>query len=310
MRLSVVVTIVDGGAALERCVAALLAQQDAPAIDVILPFDDTAARDVAFAAALPAVRLVPLGAVGPLRQSRCGLSQHALYDWRRAAGVAAARGDVVALVEDRAIPRVDWAAAIARLHREQSSGAIGGAVENADAGTLNWAVYFCDFGRYQLPFSPGAATAASDVNVSYKRSVLDSIRSVWIDGFHEPTVHAELVRRGAGMFRSPDVVVYQARGPLHLGALCRERVVAGRRYASIRSTGMSRPSRLARILATPLLPFVLVCRTLRDRLKRDRSIGRFAAALPAVLLLLSAWSLGEAIGYVRSEPSTPNRPAT
>jgi GT2 family glycosyltransferase len=41
MRLSVIVTIVDGGETLERCLTALANQEAAPSFDVLVPWDDT-----------------------------------------------------------------------------------------------------------------------------------------------------------------------------------------------------------------------------------------------------------------------------
>ncbi len=49
---------------------------------------------------------------------------------------------------------------------------------------VNWAVYCCDFGRYQGPLPPGAADFVSDSNVAYKRRALDAVRELWSERRH------------------------------------------------------------------------------------------------------------------------------
>src|SRR4051812_9759021 len=126
MRLSVIVTIVDGGDALARCLAALGGQQSAPAMDVMVPFDSTVSDIPAFTARFPDVRFLPLGTVTTIRSPTGPAGQHELFDRRRAAGLAAASGDLVAILEDRGVPDPDWADTIVQLHRQLSHGVIGG----------------------------------------------------------------------------------------------------------------------------------------------------------------------------------------
>jgi hypothetical protein len=295
MVLSVVVTIVDGGAALRRCLEALECQRHAPS-QVLVPFDDTVPADALDAAAFPHVTFLPLGAIDTASPKTSQLGQHELFDRRRAAGLAAATGDLVAMLEDRGIPRPDWAASLVALHRDVPYAAVGGAVENGASNLLNWAVYFCDFGRYQRPFQARVSRFASDVNVSYKRPALESIRSVWVSRYHEPAVHDALGRGGETILLSPVPIVDQLRGKLRLGPLITERIAWGRVYACGRFHGADRRARLRRLAVLPVIPFVLFFRAFRDRLVRRRSLGVFLLAAPCLAMLLCAWTLGEAIG--------------
>ena len=155
MLLSIVVTIVDGGAVLSRCLEALASQNDPPPMEVIVPYDDTVTGMAPVMARFEAFVFVSLGNL-PAGAPKAGPGgQHELFDRRRAAGLAVANGDIVAILEDRGVPRSDWASAAARLHGELGHAVIGGAIENGLDRMLNWAVYFCDFGRYQLPFAAG-----------------------------------------------------------------------------------------------------------------------------------------------------------
>jgi hypothetical protein len=91
----------------------------------------------------------------------------------------------------------------------------------------------------------------------------------------------------------------QQRDDLRLRDALIERFAWGRSYAGVRSAGFARGRRLGFALATPLLPLLLSARIAALVWRRGgvARIGRFVGALPWVLLLLAAWSAGEAAGY-------------
>lgn len=306
MLLSVVVTIVDGGAALRRCLDALARQRNAPPLEVLVPIDDTIAASMPPADLFPRFKFLALGPVTTRHPALSALGQHELFDRRRAAGLAAATGDLVAMLEDRGVPRPDWAAAFTRLHATTPHAAIGGAIENGIPRPLNRAAHLCDFGRYQLPFRAGVSGFASDVNVCYKRAALDSVKAFWQERYQEPIVHDALIAAGRTIFLSPEPVVDQMRQDLRLGALCRERFAWGRVFAALRIARMGWLERLARIASSPALPPLLMLRIIRDRIARRRDVLSFLAVAPSVLLLVCAWSAGEAAEYVlnRADPAT------
>ena len=118
--LSVVVTIVEGGEALRRFLGALRAQADGPPLEVIVPFDASAGSVAGLSREFPEYTFLDLGAVPTTRAPETASGQHELYDRRRAAGLAAARGDLVAILEDRGIPRPDWSRTAVRTARPSS----------------------------------------------------------------------------------------------------------------------------------------------------------------------------------------------
>jgi hypothetical protein len=300
--LTAVVTIVDGEASLERCLIALETQSGVSALEIIVPWDDSVADVPALAARHPRCRFLPLGTIETKRPKAGPAGRHELFDRRRAAGLAAAGGELVAILEDRGVPRPDWAHTMERLHASLAYAVIGGAIENGRRNLLNWAVYFCDFGRYQLPFAAGARPYVSDVNVCYKRRALDLTRDLWTERYHETTVHWALQRAGEKLYLSPEPVVEQHRDGLRLAALVSERLGSGRLFAYTRGRETGRPRRLILAALTSVLPFLLLARQLRDRVRRRRSIGAFLGAAPVCWLLLAAWSAGEALGYLTGEP--------
>lgn len=294
--LSVVVTIVDGGEVLRRFLQALTSQEDPPSMEILVPYDESVSGTSGLAREFPSVQFPRLGPIKTERPIRSAAGQHELYDRRRAAGLAAARGSLIAILEDRGWPRADWARTVVRLHRDDHA-VIGGAIEGARAGLLNWAFYVCDFGRYGLPFESGPATWVSDVNVTYKRRVIDETRDLWKERFREPVVHWALLKRGESLFLSSELVVEHHRPPTRLGPLLLERFHWGRLFGHIRAMHVGLARRAVYIASGPLLPPLLLARHGRTQYRKG-NLARFVPAIPATAMLLVAWTAGEVWGCV------------
>jgi Glycosyl transferase family 2 len=302
VRLSVVITVVDGHEALERCLRSLTRQDDVPAMEVIVPYDDSIEEVGRLARAFPTFRFLALGRMDTAKPKSGAAGQHELFDRRRSAGLAAARGTLIAILEDRGVPRSDWARAIVSLHERFPHAVIGGAIENGRDRRLNWAVYFCDFGRYQRPLPEGPASYVSDVNICYKGAALQRVAELWRGRYHETTVHWALQRAGETLFLSPDAVVDEIRDDLKLSSLLRERFAWGRLYGYTRARELPATRRLAMTLLSPMLPLLLLFRLALLQRRKGVTFGRFVAVSPIVLILLTAWSLGEMIGYATGAP--------
>lgn len=301
--LTVVVTVVSdtseqaGTAHLEGCLEALRRQVNPPSMEVLVTCE----------AGLPGIKQLKQQfpeagfiTVEKLRTARSGPSREH-HDELRGIGMRKARAPLIALVEDVGRPDPNWAAALVKEHG-QSYSAIGGAMENGIDRPLNWALYFGDFGRYQNPVSRGQSFFVSDANVCYKRGALEQVAESWADTYSESRVHAALVARGEVMALSPDVVVYQHRLNLRLGAALVERYVWGRSYAAIRVEGVAAWRRAVFALLCPLLPSVLFLRQLRKVLSTKRNRAAFVRAFPLTAMLDVAWSYGEFVGYVTGHP--------
>jgi hypothetical protein len=238
-----------------------------------------------------------MGPIATDRPATTAAGQHELYDRRRAAGLAACRGNLVAIVEDRGVPRPDWAATVVRLHTAHPHGVIGGAIEPVRSSLLNWAFWVCDFSRYGLPFPSGPAAWVSDVNVSYKRAALEATRALWQDRYQEPVVHWALVERGDVLFLSNELVVDHQMAPQRFLGLLPQRFDWGRLFGSIRARHTTTVVRLALILLAPAIPVVVLLRHGRVQVRRGEG-ARFLLAVPLLLALLTAWTAGEAVGYL------------
>lgn len=298
--LSVIVTIIDGGAVLRRFLDALVNQQQPPRLEVIVPYDASIGETGQLARDYAEVRFLELGEIRTERSLLSAAGQHELYDRRRAAGLAASTGDLVAVLEDRGVPRPDWARTLVKQH-EQPYGVIGGAIECAPCNLLNWAFYVCDFGRYGLPIESGPASWVSDINVSYKRRIVDETRDLWKERFREPIIHWALLERGETLYLSSEMVVVHGRPPMTLRTLLPERFHWGRLFGHIRALHAGVPRRFASAALGPFIPFVLLARHARTQ-HRKGQLRRFVKAAPLAAMLIAAWTAGEVWGYVTNKP--------
>jgi hypothetical protein len=300
--LSVVVTIVEGGECLRDFLGSITSLDDPPPMQIIVPFDDSAIYVPTIRDQFPGVEFLDLGRLSPTYPIASAAGQHELYDRRRAAGLAAATSEIVAILEDRGQPRPDWARAVISLHNNNENNVIGGAIQCRDPiDAVSWALYVVDFGRYALPFESGPAAWVSDVNVSYTRKALDDTQHLWKDRFHEPIVHSFLIDQGEELFLSNELVVNHFRPPVALSQLISERFHWGRLYGYIRTNQFSVLQRNLFILAGPLIPPVLWIRHGRMQARRGRGL-RTLRAFPFIVILTTAWAIGEVWGCITRTP--------
>ncbi|MBL0169323.1 MAG: hypothetical protein IPP90_01165 [Gemmatimonadaceae bacterium] len=295
--MSVVVTIVEGGAALPRLLRALVEQEDAPPMEILVPYDESVRELAALQSVFPTVQFLPLGTVSTEQPIASAGGEHELFDRRRAVGLRAARGELIAIVEDRGAPRSDWARTAAHLHARLPYAVIGGAIDPLASGIMGWAIHVCDFTRYSSPFQSGARDWVSDVNVIYKRRALEQTRDLWQERYQEPVVHWALQQQGETLFLSDELVVEHQRAPVLLARLLNERFHWGRLFGAIRGRHLGVAKRLMLAAAGPLIPFTVFARHARAHVSKGRG-WRFASAAPAILLLLTVWTAGEVAGIV------------
>jgi hypothetical protein len=298
--LSVVVTVVEGEPALSRCLRALEAQAGAPSMEVLVPYDDTIAETAELAARFPTVRFLPMGAlIGPGVRLDPFL-EHELFDRRRAEGLKAARGRFVALLEDRGAPREDWARTMLAVHAEHEVAAVGGAVVNVAPGAMNRALFFCDYGRHVPPYAEGEAEYLTDINICYRREALESVADLWRERYQETAVNWTLRDRGWKLWLSTAPVVLHERGPQPIGQTLSERLQWGRVFGIQRGKRWSPPQAAASAAAALVLPVLLLVRQTRQLIAKGVKPAEVAPTVAAMMAIIPAWSLGEAIGYCQS----------
>lgn len=302
IELSVVVGLISGKVGdLDRCLSALKEQENPPKIEILVPYDEPCRDVLSLAAKFPAVKFIAAPHLDT-RAARAGASREH-HDSLRTIGLKAASGKAVALTEDHAYATKTWCRdMVSLLEKHQNAAAVGGAVDCDNPSLFSWAIYWCDFGRYQNPLTEGPAAYVSDANVAYRREALESVRAHWESDYHETIVHDALQKTGKVLLLTPASEVRQARGKLAFFHALRERFVWARSYAGSRVATAPLARRLVLAAVSFLLPALLTFRIARGVFAKKRFIGKFIAALPFVLLLQSFWGLGEFVGYVTKDP--------
>ena len=274
---------------LQACLGSLLGQCQRLNAELLVARAGSGNEVAALAKMHPSVRFVAASADASIPQLR-------------AIGMAQAQGDVVALTEDHCIADENWIEALMQTARGDAD-VIGGGIDNARRSrAVDWAAYFAEYGFFSpnRPDGNQATPLLTGANVAYKRHVIADVVGWAKDGEWENVAHSRLVAQGSMLRFARTAAIYQNQ-TYSLAAFCVDRYVHGRDYARKRLVE-ERPNRWALFVASPMLPPLLTWRVARAA-ARSRW-GTFLRALPATFLFLTAWSVGEAVGYMRG-PASP-----
>ena len=183
----------------------------------------------------------------------------------------------------------------------------GGAVEPGRLKTPSaWAAYFCDYGAFLPPLPPGAASALAGNNMLLRRSALEQAPAFAAPQFWKSHYVHALAAQGVRSISAPGLLIrYEKNLPGRVWL--RRRFDNGRCFAAMRLAGASRGQRLARVLATPLVPPIMLVRLLRDTWPRGRYRTELAGALPWIVSGLAVWAVGEGAGAVCGAGTTCER---
>ncbi len=294
-RLSVVIASWSGKKALIRCLQSLMPQ--AGGAEVIVAFRGISDLAAVLASGFPGVRFVR----GPADASVFLL---------RTLGVHETRGRLIAMLEDHSAVCAGWAQAILDAH---SAGAkiCGGPIENdAESKSYDWALYFAEYGIYMPPIPPGNTSILSGVNIAYDRETLLSCRQVWQSVFYETDVNAVLGNAGHKLYMLPKACV-TSRLRMPIREAMEHLFIGGIHFGNFRKAQSGPLARRLWVIAAPAVPLVLLLRIIRLTFaRRPARLLQIIRALPYLLLLLGAWSAGEAKSYAQATGHRVSEPAT
>ena len=230
--------------------------------------------------------------------------------WRL--GLDRARGPIVAFTIAHCVPADDWLRQILAAHGDGAAG-VGGPIDAPSEGSaVDWALYFARYSAYLPPAEHSKSEATRRVvdeipgdNAAYKRATLELCQREMRDGFWETLVHVRLRAEGETLAMIPTMRVRLAAAAGKDGAGDRSLLAtAGLRFRHGRHYGSTRPGsttavRLVRLAASPLIVPTLLAR-IAGRVQRGQPgwLPQLRRALPALLVLLTAWAIGEASGYL------------
>jgi hypothetical protein len=299
--ISVIVGAQDAQATIVECLRSLTVQAARGRVEIIVA---GAARDCSVeiaASQFPQV-LIVRGAAGSLVP----------HLWRL--GYDQSRGRLVAFTNAHCIPADDWLEQMLAAHQAEIAG-VGGPIEGpARPRATDWALYFARYSAYLPPGQAGPVDEIAGDNAAYKRAALELCQREMAGGFWETLAHRRLRAEGMPLIFNPNMRVRlgavsggtSEQGGASVTPLAAVRFRHGRHYGSTRP-GSGWLMRMARLAATPLLLPALLSR-IAGRVRRDRPdwMPHFVRALPALIAIVGAWTIGEAAGY--AWPQAPTAP--
>jgi len=281
--LSVVLASVNGWSMLGPTLRSLDAQPERARMEIIVVEAVGGATRAKLLAHRPAVAIVPVD-----RKQTIPVLRHL--------GVARAKGDLVAILEDHGEVAPDWATALIEAHRGPW-GAVGGTVENGRDGLVNWAAFFCEYAAYMGPVAEGESTDLPGNNIAYKRPHLMRHAHELEQGRWESWINDKIRADGVPIASTNKAAVRHIK-PFRLAHFLAQRFHFARSYAGMRRVDQSVPRRLIYGFGSIALPALLTLRVAKTALTKRRHLGKFAACLPLIALIYTVGAAGEMIGYL------------
>jgi len=282
--ISVVVASFTGEAALTRCIDSLLVQGERVELIVATNLGPADVERISH-------RYSEVHVIGAARDASVFVL--------RSLGVRQCHCDCVALIEDHCTVSPTWLGAL-RTAFANGHGIVGGPVANGRReGSYDWALYFCEYGFYMPPQPRGATHALSGINIAYRRQLLDQFADVWRHEFRENEVNDTLRSFGHEPFLEPDAWV-EGHLEMSLSYAMRHLYQGGRHFGGYRRRRSTVLRRWMWVGVSPAVSVVLLGRLVWRVMGRDPSkLGALLLAIPYIVCLLAAWSVGEAVGYLR-----------
>jgi hypothetical protein len=225
-----------------------------------------------------------------------------------AAGVRAARADVVVFAEDHCFPEPGWAEALLQRHARGDVAVVGPVFRNANPQTLvSWCDFVIGYGPWIDPTPAGEQPFLAGHNSSYQKNVLRSLDTRLEELLASETVlHLELGKSGHRLVVEPRAKAAHTnfgrfRSWLPVQYHC------GRVFAAERARQWGWTRRALYAAASPMIPCVRF-------LRAAGHLRRAAPPRPSMLRLgpllglgLVADGFGQFVGYLVGAGESPHR---
>jgi hypothetical protein len=217
--------------------------------------------------------------------------------WRD--GLEATASPLVAFSTAQMVPAVGWHRAMLGRMEETGAAVVGGPIEpGPDLTPPDMAIYLLRYVTYLRPFPVASGPRQVEPpgeNAVYRRECLDGLDRLWDRGFWEAEIHRALRARDERLSLAEGAAV-EFRGGTVLRSMVLQRLRHSRRYGAGRARELGTAGRLARVIASPVIPALLLARIGAALSTRGRSLVPWWRAFPCLIPLLAAWTLGEAQG--------------
>lgn len=215
----------------------------------------------------------------------------------RAAGIRAASAPIVFLGETHSFPHPGLAAALIDAHESDWDVVVPGIANANPESALSWASFLMDYGVWLDALPAGPIGGGPTWNVAYKRAVLAEADDRLETAMEHGDVLAEwFSARGGRAYFQPNARLDHANVS-RVGSWIEQRYLCGLLVANARRKRWSLQKRMLYVVASPLIPAVILYR-LRQPVKNLLSRGGMPLrVLPALLLGTIVKTAGEVVGY-------------
>jgi hypothetical protein len=217
----------------------------------------------------------------------------------RRLGFDASRARVVAFTEDSCAFGPGWAASWRLAFADpRTLAATGPVIPAMGDAALDWAVFFCEY----APFLP--SRRGVDVPPSRLAGNNFAVRREVVEALDLPEIQECEVFRAAAE-RDPGAIVAAAARAWHVrryepAEAIGDRLWFGREYGRLRAACLPAIMQPLGLLVGPAILLIQAARLSRTVATRRDYLGRYFESLPITLALLSAWSVGEWIGWLEA----------
>lgn len=212
----------------------------------------------------------------------------------RLAGVRVATAPLIALTEDFCVPADDWADTLLEARGRVGASVLGGPIARRNGSAADWALTLAEYGRFFRREPEGEVADLPAINVAYDADRLRAALPPDAEGLFEVQLHARLRARGERFWRLPGAVMFDENDRPFAHA-ARAQYYHGRLFGGERVQDQGLFPRFVRCALAPAVPAVLLRRIAREAAAAGHTTEVWRS-LPALLLLLGAWSAGEAVG--------------
>ena len=286
-RISVIV-VTDQYRTIRRVLDHLRAQTARNQIElvVVLPRDARNGEEEAALTGFAGVRFVELESVHPVPHAR-------------AAGIRAATAPIIFLGETHSFPAPELAEALISAHEKAWDAVVPGLINANPASKWSWASYLMDYGPWHATGTPREIGGGPTWNVAYRKAILAECDSQLERAMEHGDVFAIWLREHKARTWFEPRAQHAHANVERFRDWVEQRYLAGILVAASRKNRWPASRRLLYVVASPLIPAVILYRlrtTVSDLLRKGQMP---VMALPALVLGTILRTAGEVTGYVR-----------
>ena len=283
-KFSVIIASVNSLPSIAECLTALdIAAKD---FDVELVVVDATTDDTAnyVAKNFPLVKLIKL-------PERLGIPE------MRAIGMREATGDYFVVTEDHCIAPGNWLEEIDKAHNSGFA-VVGGAVENGSTRRLiDWAVFLCEYSNFMSPIPDGEVEFLAGNNVSYKRTVIEQIDESVKNDYWEYFLQAEMKKKNIKFLSAPSITIDHKK-EFGFFYFLSQRFHYSRSFAAMRRRKSTTLQKFIYLVYTPIAPFHLTWRIVRNVLQKKRHRKELLLSFPFLAVFMCSYAAGELTGQL------------